>query len=410
MNILLLLLRQVQRLLISFRLLHSIFIFHRAGVSGQTLEEWRERHSLLGSFKSSVRCEPLVDYDTCGCAGFCEYIPYNMLLVREEPFAACAGAQQHPRLGIQNCTYSRVGSPCPTLQDRILELTKRGVLGILYEKWDGYLDGSKYPPAHVHALSMIGLRRLDSLQFLLEEVIRLNIPGDFIETGVWRGGVSIFAATVFRTYGQLCPSYACRRVFVADSFQGIPPVNVEMYPVDAVHAGVHLFKILRNNSLERVRAAFDSFGVLSDAVTFLPGWFNETLPAARAAAFTHFAVAHLDGDTYESTWQALENVYDRVSPGGFVVVDDYTDWIGCRRAVDDFRASRPGASEIRPVYYGPGEEVRGVWWKVRAAVPAAAAAASHRLRRPRSVCPGPPEQALVSFFFGCMSGSFSRLN
>jgi O-methyltransferase len=210
---------------------------------------------------------------------------------------------------------------------------------------------------------MIGLRRMNHLQFLLEEVIRLNIPGDFIETGVWRGGATIFAAAVFLAYSQTCPSESCRRVFVADSFRGIPPVNVEAFPADAAHAGEELIPILIDNSAQRVRDSFAALGVLTDAVVFLEGWFKDTLPAARRSAFGRFAVIRLDGDTYESTWQALDSLYDLLSPGGFVIIDDYTDWIGCRRAVTDFREQRGVTAPVRPVYHGPGEDIRGVWWQ-----------------------------------------------
>ena len=172
------------------------------------------------------------------------------------------------------------------------------------------------------------------------------------------------AATIFKAYGQTCPSDSCRRVFVADSFEGIPAVDVANFPADSAHAGAHLISILRDNSVERVRDTFERFGVLSDSVVWLKGWFKDTLPPARAS-FTRFAVARLDGDTYESTWQALESTYDRVAVGGFVIVDDYTDWVGCRQAVDAFRSRHGIASELRPVYHGPGEEVRGAWWQKR---------------------------------------------
>ena len=210
---------------------------------------------------------------------------------------------------------------------------------------------------------MIGLRRMDHLQFLLEEAIRLNIPGDFIETGAWRGGATILVAAVFLAYSQTCPSESCRRVFVADSFRGIPPVNVEAFPADAAHRGAEQIPILLDTSAQRVRDAFAAMGVLSDAVVFLEGWFKDTLPAARRSTFGRFAVVRLDGDTYESTWQALESLYDLLSPGGFVIVDDYTDWTGCRRAITDYRERHGVTAPVRPVYHGPGEEIRGVWWQ-----------------------------------------------
>ena len=77
----------------------------------------------------------------------------------------------------------------------------------------------------------------------------------------------------------------------------------------------------------------------------------------------HFALMRLDGDTFESTWQALTELYDLLSPGGFVIVDDYTDWVGCRRAVNEFLVMKSITPKLRPVAHGPGEQIRGVWWQ-----------------------------------------------
>ncbi len=133
--------------------------------------------------------------------------------------------------------------------------------------------------------------------------------------------------------------------------------------MDAAHVGVEHVQVHLGNSAQRVRDSFAALGVLSDAVVFLEGWFKDTLPAARRSTFGRFAVIRLDGDTYESTWQALNSLYDLLSPGGFVIVDDYTSWIGCRRAVTDFRELHSVTAPIRPVHHGPGESIQGVWWQ-----------------------------------------------
>lgn len=317
--------------------------------------------------RAHASCQRKIDYTTCSCETACIHIPRETILMNENSLIHCATQQQIPSLGIEQCSYNREGYSSPTLERHIIDLTMKTILGVIYEKWDGQLDGHNWPPDSSKACSMIGLRRMQNLQFLLEETIRLNISGDFIETGVWRGGAAILAATIFKTYGQVCPSDNCRRVFVADSFQGIPAVDVANFPADAAHNGAHLIGILKDNSLERVQATFSDFGVLTDSVIWLKGWFKDTLPPARAN-FTSFAVARLDGDTYESTIQALENIYDKVSVGGFVIIDDYTDWVGCRQAVDDFRARHGIVSEMRPVQHGVGEQVRGVWWQKREGV------------------------------------------
>jgi len=107
-------------------------------------------------------------------------------------------------------------------------------------------------------------------------------------------------------------------------------------------------------SLEQVRANFDAYGLLDEQVRFLPGWFKDTLPGAP---IERIAVLRLDGDMYESTMEALDALYDKVSVGGYVLVDDYGAIEQCKRAVHDFRARRSIEDEIHPVDW------TGVYWQ-----------------------------------------------
>jgi predicted O-methyltransferase YrrM len=86
-------------------------------------------------------------------------------------------------------------------------------------------------------------------------------------------------------------------------------------------------------SLEDVKANFGRFGLLDEQVVFVPGWFRDTLPSLGDHTWS---VIRLDGDLYESTTQSLENLYPGLSPGGWLIVDDY-EIAACRRAVDDYR-------------------------------------------------------------------------
>ena len=88
---------------------------------------------------------------------------------------------------------------------------------------------------------------------------------------------------------------------------------------------------------------------------FLEGWFRDTLPNAPV---DRLCVLRLDGDMYESTMIALENLHDRVSPGGFIIVDDYGAVAGCRAAVDDFRRLRGITAELVPIDW------TGHYWRV----------------------------------------------
>jgi hypothetical protein len=79
--------------------------------------------------------------------------------------------------------------------------------------------------------------------------------------------------------------------------------------------------------------------LLDEQVHFLKGWFKDTLPGAP---LQRLAVMRLDGDYYESTRDALRNLYHRLSPGGYAIIDDYGEdtWTYCRKAVDEFRAEQ----------------------------------------------------------------------
>src|SRR5581483_11204993 len=151
------------------------------------------------------------------------------------------------------------------------------------------------------AHSMIGNRRMIKLWTLCEDVIAHGVPGDFIETGAWRGGACIFMRALLKVYG-----IGDRTVWVADSFAGLPPPNDAQYPLD--HGwNLHLAPQLAV-SLEEVRRNFQSYGLLDDQVRFLKGWFKDTLPTAPIATLS---LMRLDGDFYESTRDGLNSLYDR---------------------------------------------------------------------------------------------------
>jgi O-methyltransferase len=203
------------------------------------------------------------------------------------------------------------------------------------------------------AHTMVGKLRLDNVQYCVEQAIQNDVPGDFIETGVWRGGACILMKAILSALGE-----TDRRVWLADSFAGLPPPDLETYPLDA---GLDL-SVFRQLAvpLDTVKDNFRRYGLLDDSVCFLPGWFRDTLPTAP---IERLAVLRLDGDLYESTMIALESLYHKLSIGGFLIVDDYGGIDQCRCAVVDFRA-RNNITE--PII---GIDWTGVYWqKLEAAV------------------------------------------
>jgi len=197
------------------------------------------------------------------------------------------------------------------------------------------------------AETMIGMRRLDNLQWCITQAIRNDVPGDLIETGVWRGGATIFMRAVLKAYGV-----NDRRVFVADSFAGLPKPSPQLYPQDKDDPH-WTYKNLAVG-VDVVKANFARYGLLDDQVRFLVGWFRDTLPTAP---IERLAVARLDGDMYESTMDGLVNLYDKLSLGGYIIIDDYKNLKGCRQAVDDFRTGREISEPIQEIDW------TGVFWQ-----------------------------------------------
>ena len=177
--------------------------------------------------------------------------------------------------------------------------------------------------------TMIGLKRLDNLQYCIEQVLHDDIPGDFIETGVWRGGACIFMRAALAAYGD-----EIRQVWVADSFEGLPKPDGR-YRQDK---GDRLWTKKRDLgiSVDQVKSNFSRYDLLDARVHFLKGWFKDTLPTAP---IQKLSILRLDGDMYSSTMDSLLNLYPRLSEGGYVIIDDYGACPPCRDAVHAFRAS-----------------------------------------------------------------------
>lgn len=201
--------------------------------------------------------------------------------------------------------------------------------------WPGYAD------------TMIGVKRLDNLQFCIEKVIEEGIEGDLIETGAWRGGACIFMRAVLAVYG-----IEDRKVFVADSFEGLPKPDPGKWPADRGDTNfTHGFLAVSQNEVEN---NFRKYGLLDDKVVFLKGYFKDTLPSAP---IKKLAILRLDGDMYGSTIDALDSLYPKLSKDGFCIIDDYNALQGCKAAVDDYRSKHKIYSEITKIDW------TGIYWR-----------------------------------------------
>jgi O-methyltransferase len=191
----------------------------------------------------------------------------------------------------------------------------------------------------LYAETMIGLERLNQFHSALEIIEEEKIPGNILEAGVWRGGAVIFAAQFLNVW-----QIEGRSVYAADSFQGLPRPEKE-FPAD--NGDVHHNYDFLSVSLEEVKENFSSYLVPTENgnVVFVEGFFAESLQNLDCGPL---AILRMDGDMYSSTIHTLDSLFDKVSPGGFVIVDD---WFlpGARAAVKDFLSSRNLTLEIHEI-------------------------------------------------------------
>lgn len=238
----------------------------------------------------------------------------------------------------------------------------------------------------LNTLSMIGQKRLDSLQACVETVLADKVPGDLIETGVAKGGACILMRAVLRVRKE-----RTRRVICCDTFSAggeaqrprpamvlifrplfsllalasrlplatwhrrlyatlmklqhsfpVDPASVTQDTVDSflfyLRSGARFVRPpvpATGTSLAAVRSHFARLGLLDEQVVFLEGFFEKTLPDAPTK---ELALLRLDGDLYQSTRDALVHLYPKLSKGAFCIVDDYYSFAECRRAIDEYRA------------------------------------------------------------------------
>jgi O-methyltransferase len=206
-------------------------------------------------------------------------------------------------------------------------------------------EGKDWPS---QAETMIGLHRLDNIELCVTDVVERGIPGDLVETGVWRGGAVIFMRAILKALGD-----RDRVVWAVDSFEGLPKPGSSNHTADAADT-LSEFNAYLGVSLDQVKSNFARYGLLDDQVQFVKGWFRDSLPSVP---IHQIAVLRLDGDMYESTMDVLENLYSKVSVGGYVIVDDYGVYESCREAIRDFRNKYHIEDEIKTIDWS------GVYWK-----------------------------------------------
>jgi hypothetical protein len=193
--------------------------------------------------------------------------------------------------------------------------------------------------------TMCSYERLTNVYELVRLVEKERLPGAFVECGVWKGGCAGVMAYLTRE------ARSGRKTWLFDSFEGLPEptekdgrqavefaggkANGKLSPIDECEAALE----------DARRLLFSELKLDERDVVIEKGWFQHTLPGAKQR-IGPIAILRLDGDWYDSTKCCLENLYDNVVAGGFVIIDDYLAWEGCRRAVDEFLEARDVKVEI----------------------------------------------------------------
>jgi O-methyltransferase len=245
-----------------------------------------------------------------------EFLKYILL--------GCVKDKSHIDLFLQNDTV-----PSKDVIESITEVPKSRVEGL-----DEPLDG----------FTMIGLKRLDNLHEMLDYVRINKIDGDLIETGVWRGGATIFMRYYCKLYNLN------KKVFVCDSFKGLPKPSGKF---DADRGDLHYTYESLSVSLDKVKSNFEKFNCLDNSVIFIEGFFGETLP--NNEMIEKISLLRMDGDMYESTHDVFYSIYDKVVDGAPIIIDDYC-LNGCKQCVTDFRNNNNINSEIKTV------DRCGIYW------------------------------------------------
>lgn len=297
-----------------------------------------------------------------------------------------------------------------TPENLYLDLMKRTIINIIYEDrpYIFYNDKNQYESTHRYRLdrrilgedipimahSMVGLHRLTNLQQCVQQLLSDNVPGDLLEAGVLRGGASIFMRAVLKAHKS-----TDRRVIACDTFRAreapkptlvldliVTILSLLSYiPSPRMHRAIVMFlhRSLKSEmrsfpvtddpspelieftmfhmrvakrammavqkdqtGIEAVRSHFAAYGLLDDQVTFLQGFFSDTL---STAPIEKLALIRLDGDTYESTLDILNPLYPKLSAGGYCIIDDYHAFPDCSRAVNEYREKHGITAEMHRI-------------------------------------------------------------
>ena len=185
---------------------------------------------------------------------------------------------------------------------------------------------------------MTSRERMLSLWEAMDWLNTHHIAGAFVECGVWKGGSSMLASENCRLHPTIL-----REFYLYDTFEGMsPPEDIDKnFNGESANALMESASLQKESSnvwaigpIDQVRENMVTSGVPSERLHLIQGDVEETIRPNTGPA--EIALLRLDTDWYRSTKHELTHLFQRIVPGGFLIIDDYGHWAGCRKAVDEF--------------------------------------------------------------------------
>lgn len=235
---------------------------------------------------------------------------------------------------------SRADGDAPTTVTQLVRDTaRRAFLRLGYDvrrvhapEWADLTDAQRTLCSDVQLFTQTSRERVVTLADAVEYVVRRDIPGDFVECGVWLGGSTMAIAKTLVRLGV-----RDRRIWLYDTFGAMPLPD----EVDKDFAGRLISQpsdVPHGTYLPWVRENMESTGYPPEEISYVCGLVEETIPATVP---DQIALLRLDTDWYSSTIHELEHLYPLLPRGGVLIIDDYGHFQGARKAVDEYFAHSP---------------------------------------------------------------------
>jgi len=220
---------------------------------------------------------------------------------------------------------------------------------------------------------MCNYLRLSNTYELALDIEKRKLGGAFVECGTWRGGCGAIMSETTNRFGSN------RTTWFFDSFEGMPePTDKDVADTKTgkKKAKEHVLTeegYAKASISDVEEVVFKKLKLSKEKNIIIKGWFKNTLPEYKEK-IGKIAILRLDGDWYESTMTTLEELYDKVVDGGYVIIDDYGGWEGCRKAVHEYLDNKGVVpnfkfigtydpltfKKIPPVYFKKGEKCENI--------------------------------------------------